>query len=130
MLGCVAPTRYLALLGPRTSEASEVTRGRQLNRNVGFQVALAAPRQEPQLKAQDSSASTLGVSKVRRTFQVNLKDLGIKSASLCMKGKIVVSPRARLAECNGRARSMREEGQPPGLGPSPVLNMQGTAGEP
>lgn len=94
MSGCVAPTRYLVLLGskpgPRTSEAIEVTRGRQLNRNVGFQVALAAPRQEP--KDQDSSASTLGVSKVRRTFHVNLKDLGIKSASLCMKGKMVVFP--------------------------------------
>lgn len=78
--------------------------------------------------AQDSSASTLGVSKGRRTFHVSLKDLGIKSASLCMKGKMLVSPRTRLAECNGIARGTREKGQPPG--PSPVLNMQGTAGEP
>jgi hypothetical protein len=58
------------------------------------------------------------------------KDLGIKSASLCMKGKMVVSLRAaRLAECNGIARNTREEGQPPGLGLGPVLNTQGTAGD-
>lgn len=46
-----------------------------------------------------------------------------------MKGKVVVSPRARLAECNGIARNTKEEDQPPGLGLCPVLNMQGTAGE-
>lgn len=79
--------------------------------------------------AQDSSASALGVSK-GRTFYVSLKDLGIKSASLCMKGKMLVSPGTRLAECNSIASVTREKGQPPGLGPSHVLNMQGTAGEP
>lgn len=74
--------------------------------------------------AQDSSASTLGVSKGRRTFHVSLKDLGIKSASLRMKGKMVVSPRARLAECNGIARGTRKASLQ-ALGPAMSLTCRG-----